>query len=211
MKKYGNPPVKIASDIILDNSEMYFYQYLPVRIAGINQGIILPRQLEKLSPIIEKACLDFLKEFGHGKYYFQNIYLTAKCLYTLPGSSINRPGWHSDGFMTDDINYIWSDSLPTEYITGDFQLTPDHEISLREMKHLNYDQILRCESNSIYRLDQSVIHKPQVSLELPFIRHFVKVSFSKEQYNLKGNSHNYLIDYDWEMKDREVERNHPTK
>ncbi|AIM37356.1 hypothetical protein KO02_12125 [Sphingobacterium sp. ML3W] len=208
---YGLPPIKIASDVIIDNSEMYFYQYLPVRLSGKGSAILLPNQLERLRTIVNKACEDFIKEFGADKYYLQNIYLTAKCLYTPTGSNINRPGWHSDGFMTDDINYIWSDSLPTEYITGNFQLIQDHEISLYEMNHLIYDQKLKCQSNCIYRLNQSVIHRPQININNPFVRHFVKISFSKEQYNLKGNAHNYLLDYNWEMKDRSLERNHPIK
>ena len=40
-------------------------------------------------------------------------------------------------------------------------------------------------------------------------RVFVKVTFSQEKFNLLGNSHNYLIDYDWPMRKRRKERNVP--
>lgn len=41
------------------------------------------------------------------------------------------------------------------------------------------------------------------------MRAFLKVSFSKDKYDLLGNSHNYLMDYNWEMKARKEDRNIP--
>jgi hypothetical protein len=41
------------------------------------------------------------------------------------------------------------------------------------------------------------------------MRAFLKVSISKDKYDLIGNSHNYLLDYDWQMKERKQERNIP--
>src|SRR5699024_7534352 len=139
--------------------------------------------------------------------------LRAKRPYVKGGGNLNRMGWHCDGFMTDDINYIWSDCIPTEYVAGQFELVQDHKKSIDQMNRLFYhSEPLKCKTNSIYRLDETVIHRSDYNREKhAVLRHFVKVSFSKEQYNLKGNSHNYLLDYDWEMKDRDTHRNHPVK
>jgi hypothetical protein len=41
------------------------------------------------------------------------------------------------------------------------------------------------------------------------MRTFVKVSFSYDKYDLVGNSHNYLLNYAWEMKERKDDRNIP--
>jgi len=41
------------------------------------------------------------------------------------------------------------------------------------------------------------------------MRTFVKISFSKDKYDLIGNSHNYEMDYKWDMKERKEERNIP--
>ena len=43
----------------------------------------------------------------------------------------------------------------------------------------------------------------------PCFRTFFKLSFSKDKYDLKGNSHNYLFDYNWEMRERKENRNIP--
>lgn len=208
--KYGNAPIEIASDVFIDNSEMYFYQYLPIKLRG-SLEMKIPDQLLKFQDLIKTCNADFFG-YGHGiKDYY--IYITAKCLYAPTGSNLNRPGWHSDGFLTNDINYIWSDSLPTEYITGSFNnISQNHKDSLKEFDFLGCSIPSNfCKENSIYRLDDKVIHRSQINNGDPFLRQFIKISFSKEKYNLKGNSHNYLIDYDWEMKDRESNRNHPSK
>ena len=215
MKTYGNSPVEIASDVIVDNSEMYFYQYLPIQLVECNYDLhfALPEQLNNLWVLLLKVKDDFIKNFGEDEYYNNNIYLTAKCLYVKGGENINRMGWHCDGFMSDDINYIWSDCIPTEYVVGKFELIQEHEKSIEQMNRLFYNsQPFKCKQNSIYRLDETVIHRCDYNQSKEAVlRHFVKVSFSKEKYSLKGNSHNYLLDYDWEMKERSIKRNHPSK
>lgn len=52
---------------------------------------------------------------------------------------------------------------------------------------------LTCEDGSILRLNQFVIHKV-VDIEKSSMRHFVKVSFGRDKYDLKGNSQNHKPD-----------------
>lgn len=208
-KVYGNKPIQIK-EVEIDNSEMYFYQYLPIKFKDDYQ-LAIPQQLNRLKMLILLAIDDFQKEFGSAVGYY--IYVTAKCQYVKRGDNINRPGWHSDGFLTEDINYIWSDSLPTEYVEGEFHNIPqNHEESLELFKIIGYEnEVKKCLPNVLYRLDESVIHRCAMNNQDPFLRHFVKISFSKEKYNLIGNSHNYLMKYNWAMKPRELNRNHPNK
>lgn len=213
MKIYGSEPIEIASDVIVDNSEMYFYQYLPIRFPDMEKyELALPTQLEKLRDLVHK-CLDDFQDVKENLWEDYYVYLTAKCLYVKAGENLNREGWHCDGFMSDDINYIWCDCIPAEYVTGEFELIQDHEKSIDQIDRLlYYFETTKFKSNSIYRLDETVIHRSDYNrLENAVLRHFVKVSFSKEKYNLKGNSRNYLLDYNWEMKERGSKRNHPVK
>jgi hypothetical protein len=62
--------------------------------------------------------------------------------------------------------------------------------------------------NRLLRLNQYNIHKVASVTEVG-MRTFLKLSFSKDKYDLIGNSHNYLIDYNWEMKNRKEHRNIP--
>jgi hypothetical protein len=63
----------------------------------------------------------------------------------------------------------------------------------------------------LMRLDSSVIH---TAPEIPAPgdnRSFIKVSFSNERWNLSGNSHNYLFEYEWQLFDRAPIRNDPAR
>jgi hypothetical protein len=206
---YGKKPKDLG---LLDVScdEMIFYQYLPIKLVG-QMDISVEERLNCFSDLISVCCNDFISVFGVDRYKNNYVYLTAKKLYQVSGYSFNRKGYHSDGFLTDDINYIWSDSSPTIFNSSDFILTPDDNISMLEMESQAIpSNEFSHDPKSLLRLDQFSIHK--VSEEVfEGMRTFVKVSFSEDKYDLKGNSKNYLLDYDWEMRTRLVDRNIPQK
>lgn len=209
MKKYGSLPKNLGEHLI-ECDEMLYYQYLPIKLSGQVEPL-MENRLIPFKEIIGAICCDFVGEFGLDKYVRKNVYLTAKKMYQTNGCSFNRKGYHSDGFLTYDINYIWSDCQPTIFNTSNFNLTLDDKKSLKEME----DQALKKNeviypNNTLLRLNQFQIHKVSPGTQLG-LRTFVKVSFSEDKYDLKGNSVNHLLDYDWKMRDRETERNIPQK
>ena len=152
---------------------------------------------------------DFISTFGLDEYKESFMYVTAKSLYQQPNVSFNRMGWHSDGFLTEDINYIWCDKDPTIFNKSEFNLTLDDTVSMKEMEEQALEiNDITFKENELLRLDQYNIHKVAPVLE-GGMRTFVKISFSKDKYDLIGNSHNYLLDYNWEMKQRNTDRNIP--
>lgn len=204
LDSYGGT-VELNDSILMDTSdlEMCFVQYLPVRIPMQKSSIAIPRNLEAYTGIVQSALMRETLRGNRWSY----VYLTVKRMYGV----CNREGWHCDGFGTDDVNYIWFDSHPTEFYTGPkITLPHSHRNSMLKMSELLYgtNKIDTMPVNCLIRLDQSVIHRVNSS---PFsgLRTFVKVSLSDSKYNLKGNAHNHLLDYDWDMVDREVSRNHP--
>lgn len=206
MRRYGEEPASLGVKQV-DCKEMMFYQYLPIKLPQDHFWRLEPR-LECFDKMILDCVNDFLRFRGGHQWCDSYVYLTVKCMFQLPGCSFNREGWHSDGFMTDDVNYIWSDNNPTEFHSGPFTLTQHHEISLKEMECLDSGHF--GPAGELLRLDQFNIHRVAVIPE-PTMRTFFKLSISKDQYNLIGNSHNHLLNYSWELKDREAARNHPSK
>lgn len=197
--KYGQKPL-IGGQIILEPSEMCFVQYMPIKMLG--GKVRIPKHLDWVWPLI---C-----EFGIQGNEDQLMYLTAKHLYVTPNNMGNRPGWHSDGFGTDDINFIWCDKFPTEFCIQDFELSEDCEESLVQMENqAKEENVQTYGENTLLMLDKYNIHR--VPLGGEGYRTFVKISLSKDLYNLKGNAHNYLFDYDWDMVVRSDQRNHPSK
>ncbi|WP_051289074.1 hypothetical protein [Chryseobacterium daeguense] len=208
IRNYGALPTVIR-EIEIDCKEMMFYQYLPIKLKGMT-GFVLEERLMKFSELIVETLSNYKNTFGEEKFNESYIYLTVKRQYVSKKKSMNRPGYHSDGFMTDDINYIWSDRNPTIFNVSNFNLTLDDEISLKEMKKqaLPENEITYPE-NTILRLNQYNIHKVNDSSIYEGIRTFVKISFSNDKYDLEGNSHNYELDYNWKMKPRQNKRNIP--
>ena len=205
--KYGTLPNNLGIHKVKCD-EMLFYQYLPIKLKEQVEPIVEER-LKCFEDLIDNICCDFVEEFGLNRFINSYIYLTVKKKYQTPGCSFNRSGYHSDGFLTDDINYVWCDKNPTTFNSSNFNLTLDDKVSMIEMEEqadvLNDKKYLE---NTLLRLDQFNIHKVSQSEKL-VLRTFVKVSFSTDKYDLRGNSKNYLLDYDWKMRDRSLDRNMP--
>lgn len=204
---YGRLPHSIGQYSV-PCKEMMFYQYLPIKLIGQTE-ITIEDRLKVFSELIGTSCCDFIGVFGLDKYVQSYVYLTAKCMFQQNNCSFNRPGYHADGFMTDDINYIWSDCLGTIFNTTEFQLSKDDSKSILQMeKQAKAKNEVIYPDGTLLRLDQFNIHKV-APVNTPRMRTFLKLSFSADKYDLIGNSRNHLLNYNWEMRERKKERNIP--
>lgn len=206
---YGTEPYNLGIHNI-ECKEMLFYQYLPIKLKGQIEPIVEER-LNCFNDLIGIICCDYIGGFGLDDFIDSYVYLTAKKMYQMGECSYNRLGYHSDGFLTEDINYVWCDKNPTIFNASKFNLTLDDGVSLKEMELQAKPENDYCyPENSLLRLNQYQIHKVNDNSGL-VLRTFVKVSFSKDRYDLKGNSRNYGLNYDWDLRDRLKERNIPQK
>jgi len=202
---YGTAPVDLGL-IDLSPTEMMFWLYCPIKLP-YGHGAV-PENLLQYRPLIEAVHADC-----YDRWEESFIYVTAKTLHVSSGAPGNRPGWHSDGFLTDDLNYIWCDANPTVFYEGDrlHSFAEDHNASLTEMDVI-CDQASgswkRYPVKHLLRLDQTVLHKVDDRIA-PGVRTFVKISVSSHRYALKGNSINHRLATDWVYGDRQAERNCP--
>jgi len=207
VRTYGALPAELGHYDI-DCREFMFYQYLPVKLAGVTE-VVMERRLDCFRLILGAICCDYVGFRGLNAFVDSYVYLTAKHMVTAPGAPMNRPGWHSDGFLTSDINYIWSDCFPTVFNCSSFSLTLDDEISLDEMSAQAAPYADCCYGDgTLLRLDQFCVHRV-ADIPAPLVRTFLKVSFSLDRYDLIGNSHNFELNYDWPMRERKLTRNVP--
>ena len=205
---YGQLP-KVIGHTEVNCPEMMFYQYLPIKLSG-SADVKVEKRLLYFDTIIGKILCDYIGTFGLDMFFNNNIYLSCKRMWQDKNIQFNRAGFHSDSFMSEDINYLWSDSDPTIFNKSNFRLTQDDSFSLIQMtQQARKVNDVTYPNNSILRLNQYVIHKVNDQIDSGHMRTFVKVSFSKDRYDLIGNAHNYELDYNWEMKPRKVERNIP--
>lgn len=200
---YGEKPELIAGYGI-NLPEYMSIVYLPVCM-GDKKDIRLPENLECLRPMIYSAI-------NHGKYKLgQKIYVSAKRGFASPDNPLNRPGWHADGFGTNDYNFFWYDKYPTLVSTIRFQnIEPNDFVSIEQftnqIKESGVDPI-ELPTYALYAISPYVVHHTPVIPPPGGERQFVKITFSYEKYDLEGNAHNYLFDYSWEMTKRSTVRN----
>ena len=146
--KYGTKP-EVIGTFEIECKEMMFCMYLPIKMID-SLWIMVPESMSAFKPLIE-AVLEHEMKHIESKY----IYLTAKHIYATPDNVGNRAGYHSDGFLTDDINYIWSDKFPTIFNIGEFNLTLDDFLSMSEMEsQAKKENEVVFYNNQVIRLNQ---------------------------------------------------------
>lgn len=211
---YGERPVGVESPLFLQWDEFMHWLYLPVKMPGAIQDVRLPPSLA----FAERAVIEAMDDAWKLGVDIMNayVYVTARRGWATPGNPLNRPGWHCDGFGTDDLNYVWFDRWSTRFWVSDEvpEISPDHQVSLLQFEQLAAGRpecIFDASTHALYRLTPYVIHDvPVIPDGEQGMRSFLKVSVSEHRYNLQGNSHNHLFDYGWEMWPRDVARNDPS-
>lgn len=206
--KYNKRPIDLGVIDTKGEVEEYFsYTYYPIKLRGDTQ-LAYEERLAVFEPLMGRAVCHFVGIRGLDEYVDSYVYVTAKHAYQRPDKGFNRAGWHSDGFMSDDISYIWSTNQPTVFNDGDFELTQDDLKSMEEMElQADPENNFTLPNKSLICMDQFSIHKVGDIEEGN--RAFFKMVVSKDKFDLKGNSRNYLLDYNWEMRYRSSERNIP--
>lgn len=185
--------------------EVMYYLYLPIHRPG-EPGVQIPdARLQFLLPLVQAVFRDEPRRCRD-----EWMYLTVKKMFVGGGVTANRPGWHCDGFLSDDLNYVWSDCVPTIFTTGKFSITPDHLLSLQEFEEQAcvFDEITYPPC-TLLRLDDRVVHCVDTNVPQQLMRTFVKITLSKNRFNLKDNSRNPLLPDDGPMYDRAMARNDP--
>lgn len=192
---YGAPPKSLGIHEF-DTSEMMFWLYCPIKLPN-SFNFELPDNLKKFAELIVLIRQDIVLKHDWDRWSNSYVYLSAKTMYVSPGSPGNRLGWHSDGFLTDDVNYIWSDLNPTLFFLPfrPLSFSGDHALALAEMsKAVVSSKVVTYPDKTLLSLDQTVIHavSPEVT---PGVRTFLKVSVSDKPYGLRGNSINHKLDH----------------
>lgn len=198
---YGDLPEDLGQ-IDIAPVEMMCWLYCPIKVP--EEPLSIPPNLQQFYPIISAV-------WDHDSFIGRYVYITAKTLWVSGDNIGNRPGWHSDGFGSDDVNYIWHDRAPTEFISDVFELPSDCADAMAVMtERASTREIITYPDKHLLRLTPSVIHRSPVSFA-PGMRTFVKVSISRDRYNLIGNSINHGLAERWPLVPRFSDRNHPAR
>lgn len=205
--RIGNLP-KVLGEVRPEFHEVGYCLYLPISIPG--EGIILPENRPDLAP-----CIDIVRkvasDIGPYKTAASYIYLTFKRMIVGPSVTPNRPGWHCDGFGSNDLNFVWYDCVPTVFNSTEMEVPDDHVKSLEEMEaKINLANNMTYPEFNVLRLDPTCIHRVN-DVTKEQMRTFVKISVSDNPYNLKGNSTNPQVKTNFKYYERALVRNDPAR
>ena len=201
-------PVDLGLHLIHAEEVMY-YLYLPVSEPGTALSKIPDERLKFIKPL-----LNAIRDQAPRRYWESYVYATVKKMYVGGGVTANRPGWHMDGYLSDDLNYIWYDEVPTLFTEAGplIGLPADHIQSLQMLEsndHFLSKRSITYPCRHLLKLDDRVIHKVQTDVPQQLMRTFVKITVSRNRFNLKDNSKNQLLPDDGPFFERALVRNDP--
>jgi hypothetical protein len=204
----GQAPRHIA-EVKTNLAEVMYYLYLPVVIE--RSDVRLPQNVECCREIIHRSILAASQHERASYPHYTYVYLSARKGWATPDNPLNRPGWHCDGFGTDDLNYVWWVGPGTRFAIQNFtDISSSHTRSLEQFEEqIIPEKVVSYAERNLYELTPEVVHATPVIAAPGCMRQYVKVSLSNERYNLENNSHNYLFDYAWPLHSREITRNDP--
>ena len=201
--RYGGLPEDLGPHSVKGYMEDTYVLYLPVKMN--NSSIQVPDNLKMYEHLVYSAINNINRRFEY-------IYLSVENRYIPADTCQKRPGWHVDGYLTNDETYIYTKSSDTtEYINqSNIELGPIDDLeALHQFNTYKGGEIVHINSGHLYNLKRCIHRSPTITKGHK--RLFVKISFSNDRYNLYGNSKNYLFDYDWKYVERDNERNTPSK
>lgn len=205
----GNDPTDLGTLTIEGWDEFCFVQDMPVKLAG-EPAVRVPHALSFASTFVAMVHAYLFEKYGDGWVNLRYLYLCAKHTIVDRGHTQTRPGWHTDGYGSDDLSFLWCDAVPTMFLKQAMRLPEDDELAMERMNALaDTDNLERGLINRVYGMDDTVIHAPsQAHYVQP--RRFLKLSVSRYPYNLAGNARNPLLPTPWEpTRERGTGRNCP--
>lgn len=139
----------------------------------------MPQELGWIYPLLVEAMThNFIKFKSNNKFCYVTI---RHGLVT----SVTDDEWHVDGFSTKiphvpEQNYIWTNSIPTEYTNVSVKFPDDfdplkHNVNMFLQDHIT-EEVKQCKENVMYCLDPYILHRrPPASTGT--MRTFVRISF----------------------------------
>lgn len=176
----------------------------------------VPAELRQFLPAIN-MCAAF--EAAVNPIFDESFaYLGIDQSYVIAGKRQRSAEKHTDGIQGPRIQpkipiehtYLCVDRDPTRIYTHPFNLAgakaDSHYLTPIFEKEADEDRSIQMEPYVISLLDAYTVHCA-VPASKSGIRTLMKLSFSTRLFDRRGNSHNYLFDYQWETHSRPVPTN----
>lgn len=181
---------------------------MPIRLAG-QEGYALPEEWKALEPLITQIAAT---EHAHNTNWTDyNTYITVDCKDVQPGEQQRHGGLHVDGFQGERIeektkitrNYVVTTNGGTRFYPQRFIVADPAKFNVFQGFDLQAESFIIAQEGVVHFMDAYCVHESGI-VDRAGMRTFLRVTYDLKKFDRLGNTHNSMLDYDWDMVARSV-------
>lgn len=181
---------------------------MPLRLAGDSE-YLLPEEWAGLAPLISNLIAQEHATNPNWREY--NTYLTIDCKPVKASEQQRHGGLHVDGFQGSRIdpktkitrNYVMTTNGGTRFYPQRFIVADETRFNVFQGFDIQAERYEIAEENIAYFMDAYCVHESGIA-ERDSLRTFLRLTYDLKPFDRAGNTHNAMLDYDWEMVARDV-------
>lgn len=181
---------------------------MPIRLAG-TQEFSVPDEWSGLVPLLRQIVSVEQANNPHWRDYF--TYMTVDCKHVEPQEQQRHGGLHVDGFQGErhpvkhkiTRNYVLTTNGGTRFYPQRFVVADPAVFNVFQGFDLQAESYDIAEENTVYFMDAYTVHESGIASRSG-LRTFLRVTFDLKEFDREGNTHNSMLDYDWQMVARKV-------
>jgi len=181
---------------------------MPIRLSG-EREYFLPDEWVGLAPLIEDIL--GVEEQHNPNWVDYNTYITVDSSYVEAAKQQRHGGLHVDGFQGSRIeekvkvtrNYVMTTNGGTRFFPQTFVVADETKFNVFQGFDIQAKEFVIAEENLVYFMDAYTVHESGFA-ERDGLRTFLRVTFDLKKFDRLGNTHNNMLNYEWEMFDRKV-------
>lgn len=181
---------------------------MPIRLAG--QDVYkLPNEWVDLQPLLEQIIATEHQHNPNWEDY--NTYITVDCKDVAPEEQQRHGGLHVDGFQGSRIekktkitrNYVMTTNGGTRFYPQSFIVADESKFNVFQGFDLQAEDYIIAGENLVYFMDAYTVHESGIA-DRHGLRTFLRVTYDLKIFDRAGNTHNSMLDYNWDMVARNV-------
>jgi hypothetical protein len=181
---------------------------MPIRLSG--QTVYrVPKEWSALLPMLQAIIST---EHDHNPNVLKyNTYITVDSKMVEPDEQQRHGGLHVDGFQGERIdpktkitrNYVVTTNGGTRFYQQPFVVVDEKKYNVFQGFDLQAKDYMIAEENTVYFMDAYTVHESGIASRKD-IRSFLRVTYDLKKFDRLGNTHNSMLDYNWDMEARNV-------
>lgn len=182
---------------------------MPIRLAG-GTSYALPQEWSHLQPLLEDIIT--VEHHHNPNWIDYHAYLTVDSGEVTARQQQRHGGLHVDGFQGERINpktkinrsYVITTNGGTKFHGRAFQVLDPARFNVFQGFDLQAGVPYISQENALYFMNAYMVHESGFASR-DGMRTFLRLSFDTKIFDRLGNTHNSMLDYQWDMVERDTQ------